>query len=158
MKKILIVESPNKAREISHMKLGVEPKATLGHIMDLPPDKMGMEIRPDKVVFILEPLKDKKKTIAELKKACKGNIVYLASDPDREGEAIAWHVFREIGKVAKEIHRVDIHAITKAEIEKALKNVRNIDEHRVEAQIARRSHGQVDRLRPVSAGVAGTGL
>jgi len=138
MKKILIVESPNKAREISHMKLGVEPKATLGHIMDLPPDKMGMEIRPDKVVFVLEPLKDKKKTIAELKKVCKGNIVYLASDPDREGEAIAWHVLREIGKVAKEIHRVDIHAITKAEIEKALKNVRNIDEHRVEAQIARR--------------------
>ena len=138
MKRILIVESPNKAREISHMKLGVEPKATLGHIADLPPDKMGMEIRPDKVYFVLEPLKDKKKTIAELKKACKGNVVYLASDPDREGEAIAWHVYREIEKVAKEIYRVDIHAITKAEIEKAIKNVRAINEHRVEAQVARR--------------------
>lgn len=137
MKKILIVESPNKAREISHMKLGVEPKATLGHIVDLPPDKMGMEIA-DRVYFTLEPLKNKKKTIAELKKICKGNIVYLASDPDREGEAIAWHVYREIGKVAKEVHRVDIHAITKAEIEKALKNARKIDEHRVEAQVARR--------------------
>ena len=136
--KILIVESPNKAREISLMKLGVEPKATLGHIADLPPDKMGMEIRPDKVYFVLEPLKDKKKTIAELKKVCRGNIVYLASDPDREGEAIAWHVYREIEKVAKEIHRVDIHAITKSEIEKAIKNVRTINEHRVEAQVARR--------------------
>ena len=138
MKKILIVESPNKAREISRMKLGVVPKATFGHIVDLPPDTMGMEIRPDKVFFVLEPLKNKKKTIAELKKACKGNIVYLASDPDREGEAIAWHVYREIKKVAKEVHRVDIHAITKAEIEKSLKNSRNINESRVEAQVARR--------------------
>lgn len=136
--KILIVESPNKAREISHMKLGVVPKATFGHIADLPPEEMGMEIRPDKVLFVLKPLKDKKKVIAELKKACKGNIVYLASDPDREGEAIAWHVYREIKKVAKEIHRIDIHAVTKAEIEKALKNTRNINEHRVEAQVARR--------------------
>jgi len=136
--KILIVESPNKAREISHMKLGVVPKATFGHIVDLPPEEMGMEIRPDKVLFVLKPLKDKKKVIAELKKACKGNIVYLASDPDREGEAIAWHVYREIKKVAKEIHRIDIHAVTKAEIEKALKNTRNINEHRVEAQVARR--------------------
>ena len=99
---------------------------------------MGMEIRPGKVYFVLEPLKDKKKTIAELKKACRGNIVYLASGPGQEGEAIAWHVYREIEKVAKEIHRVDIHAITKAEIEKAIKNVRAINEHRVEAQVARR--------------------
>lgn len=138
MKKILIVESPNKAREISHMKLGVEPKATLGHIADLPPDKMGMEITPDKVYFALEPLKNKKKTIAELKKACRGNVVYIASDPDREGEAIAWHVYREIKKVAKEIYRIDIHAITKNEIEKALKNTRSINENLVEAQVARR--------------------
>lgn len=137
MKRILVVESPNKAREISHMKMGVTPRATFGHIMDLPPDKMGMEIS-DKVYFSLVPLRNKKKTIAELKKICKGNVVYLASDPDREGEAIAWHVYREIKKVAKEIHRVDIHAITKNEIEKALKNTRKINEHRVEAQVARR--------------------
>lgn len=138
MKKILIVESPNKAKEISHMKLGMEVKATLGHIADLPPNEMGMEITPDKVYFLLEPLKNKKKTIAELKKACKGNVVYIASDPDREGEAIAWHVYREIKKVAKEIYRIDIHAITKNEIEKALKNTRSINENLVEAQVARR--------------------
>ena len=108
------------------------------HIADLPPNEMGMEITPDKVYFLLEPLKNKKKTIAELKKACKGNVVYIASDPDREGEAIAWHVYREIKKVAKKIYRIDIHAITKNEIEKALKNTRSINENLVEAQVARR--------------------
>ena len=77
MKKILIVESPNKAKEISHMKLGMEVKATLGHIADLPPNEMGMEITPDKVYFLLEPLKNKKKDHSRTEKKLARAMWYI---------------------------------------------------------------------------------
>lgn len=145
MKNLVIVESPTKARTIGRF-LGDDYKiiASMGHIMDLPKSKISVDVENDFAPdYQLMP--DKKKTIAELKESGKGaENIYLATDPDREGEAIAAHVADVLkDSKKKDFQRVVFHEITKEAIEDAFKNPRKIDENLVDAQTARRV---LDRL------------
>lgn len=141
MKKLLIVESPAKIKTIKKF-LGPEFKimSTMGHIKDLPTKKMGVTRNPLIIEYV--PIENKEKTIAELcKAASQAQEVYLAPDPDREGEIIAWHVAEEIKKVFKKdenIHRISFNEITKSAVNEALQNLRSIDMEKVAAQQARR--------------------
>ncbi|MFP3869772.1 MAG: type I DNA topoisomerase [Syntrophobacteria bacterium] len=142
-KSLLIVESPTKARTLSRY-LGdrFEIQASVGHIKDLPENELGIDIEHG-----FEPhyriIKGKEKVIRELKKAAKqADTVYLAPDPDREGEAIAWHIAEEL-PVRKDVYRVLFNELTRNAIESALKNPGKLDQHRFEAQLARRL---LDRL------------
>ncbi|HNZ84604.1 MAG TPA: type I DNA topoisomerase, partial [Candidatus Woesebacteria bacterium] len=144
MKKLLVVESPTKARTIGRY-LGKDYKvvATVGHIRDLPKNKMAVDMDKN---FEIEYQIDskKKKVIDELNKSAKeAEIILLASDPDREGEAISWHVkwILQNGKSKikdEKISRVVFHEITKEAIERALMEAREIDMDLVNAQQARR--------------------
>ncbi len=142
-KNLVIVESPAKAKTIEKF-LGKEftVKSSFGHIRDLP--KKGLNIAIDNN---FEPTyavsADKKKVVSELKTAAKGAEVWLASDEDREGEAIAWHLSEALGLDAKKTKRIVFHEITKSAIQTAIKNPRTIDKHLVDAQQARRI---LDRL------------
>ncbi len=141
---LLIVESPTKAKTIGKY-LGPEyvVKASVGHVRDLPPNEFGIEIEGDHFEPHYVPLKGKGKIITELKKAArKADRILLAPDPDREGEAIAWHIAHELGE-SKPIHRVLFHEVTKSAIQKALQNPLTIDENKVNAQQSRRI---LDRL------------
>src|SRR3989338_480800 len=106
MSYLVIVESPAKARTLEkYLGKGYKVKASVGHVKDLPKSKLGVDIKND-----FEPeyvtLKDKKKILAEIKKeAEKSEKVFLAPDPDREGEAIAWHIYEELKKKNKHIFR-----------------------------------------------------
>lgn len=141
MKKLLIVESPAKIKTIKKF-LGPEFKimSTMGHIKDLPEKEMGVTRDPITISYV--PIKDKAKTIAELCKAASdANEVYLAPDPDREGEIIAWHAAQEIKKVVKNpknIFRITFNEITKEAVIAAIKNQHDINEAVVAAQQARR--------------------
>lgn len=142
--KLVIVESPTKARTISKF-LGKEYtiKASMGHIVDLPKSTLGVDVEHD-FTPQYEVVGDKKKIIAELKTAAKGATeVILATDPDREGEAISYHV-ADLLKLAKEkTKRAVFHEITKEAIQEAIDNPRHLDNHLVDAQTARRV---LDRL------------
>lgn len=150
MSTLVIVESPTKARTIGRF-LGkeYEIKASMGHIMDLPKSKLGVDVDKNfDPQYELMP--DKKKIISELKSAAKkASIILLATDPDREGEAIAAHVKDVITQSqnakskGQNFKRIVFHEITKEAIEEAIKNPRDIDEHLVDAQTARRI---LDRL------------
>lgn len=138
-KNLVIVESPTKARSISKM-LGrnYKVKATVGHLRDLPKSKFGVDIKNN-----FEPeyikVRGRAKTINELKKeADKADKVYLATDPDREGEAISWHLEYLLDLDPKENNRVEFHEITKNNVLAAMKNPRKIDKNLVDAQQARR--------------------
>ncbi len=143
--KLLIVESPAKIKTISKF-LGDEFRimSTFGHIKDLPPKKIGVEIdkKTGKINLEYEVLKDKAKTIADIcKQASVCNEIFLASDPDREGEIISWHIAQEIEKVFKNkenIHRITFNEITSTAVNAAIQNKSKIDAHKVEAQQARR--------------------
>ncbi len=141
MKKLLIVESPAKIKTIKKF-LGDDftIMSTMGHIKDLPSKKMGVTRDPITIEYVA--LENKDKTIADLCKAAKNSDeIYLAPDPDREGEIIAWHVAEEIKKVVKDkstIHRITFNEITKTAILEAVKNRRSIDMEKVGAQQARR--------------------
>lgn len=147
MKKLLIVESPAKIKTISKF-LGKDFKilSTLGHVKDLPQKKLGIAVN-DGFALDYEILEGKEKTVAEIcKEAARSDAIYLAPDPDREGEIIAWHIDQEIGKVVKDkskIHRISFNEITKPAIEDALAHPGNIDQNKVAAQQARRV---LDRL------------
>ena len=142
MKKLLIVESPAKIKTIKKF-LGSDFKimSTMGHIMDLPPKRLGVTIN-DTIEIDYEPIKDKDKTITELKKAAKqAEEIYLAPDPDREGEIIAWHALKAIEKAVKaksKIHRISFNEITKRAVLEALDHVSDVDMQKVAAQQARR--------------------
>ena len=143
-KSLIIVESPAKARTISKF-LGKDfvVKASVGHIKDLPKTKLGVDIENG-----FEPhyimIRGKKKIITELKKASKAATeIYLAPDPDREGEAIAWHIAEVLADKKKNIYRVLIHEITPRAVADALKNHRALQESLYRAQQARRI---LDRL------------
>ena len=141
---LLIVESPTKAKTIGKY-LGSEyiVKASVGHVRDLPANEFGIEIEGDHFEPSYVPLKGKGKIISELKKAArKADRILLAPDPDREGEAIAWHIAHELGK-GKPVQRVLFHEVTKSAIQKALQNPLAIDENKVNAQQSRRI---LDRL------------
>ena len=143
MKRLVVVESPTKARTLSRF-LGKDftIKACMGHVKDLPKNKLGVDTNNGfKPTYVVVP--GKEKILTELKReAKKAEKVYLASDPDREGEAIAWHVAEEIG-AKKKIARITFHEITKRAIEEALANPGEIDKNKVDAQQARRV---LDRL------------
>jgi DNA topoisomerase-1 len=143
MKKLLIVESPTKARTIGKY-LGSTYKvlATVGHIRDLPSNKMAVDLKNFEVEYVIDS--KKKKVVDELIKASKSaDQILLASDPDREGEAISWHVkwVLENAKKNKDklnITRITFHEITKEAVEEAMKNSRDIDMNLVNAQQGRR--------------------
>lgn len=136
---LVIVESPTKARTIKYfLKNGYQIEASFGHIRDLPPDSIGIDIKNDfEQKYIILP--KAKKIIAKLKKLLpKTNFVIMATDEDREGEAIAWHL-KEVLKIDDtKIKRIVFHEITKRAIKHALENPRSINEHFVNSYRARR--------------------
>ena len=142
-KSLIIVESPAKARTITkYLGRGYTVMASVGHVKDLPTSKLGVDVERD-----FEPqyvtIKGKAKVLAEIKKkAQEADKVFLAPDPDREGEAIAWHIAQEInGKGKKKngkIYRVLFNEITESAIKRALQSPGQIDMKLVHAQQARR--------------------
>ena len=137
-KNLVIVESPAKAKTINKY-LGDDyvVKASMGHVRDLPSKGMGVDLETFEPEY--EVLPSRSKVIAELKKLAKdSDQVYLATDLDREGEAIAWHLKEALGIPDSKVHRVIFNAITKAEIQKAFNKPMAIDIDRVNAQQARR--------------------
>src|SRR3989344_5474023 len=148
--KLVIVESPTKARTIGKF-LGHDYviKASMGNVVDLPKSKIGIDFEHD-FAPLYEVVADKRQIIAELKTAAKNaDQIILATDPDREGEAIASHISDVLGSSSKfkvqssKFQRIAFHEITKEAIEEALKNPREIDNNLVDAQTARRV---LDRL------------
>ncbi len=142
-KNLVIVESPAKAKTIEKF-LGkdYEVKSSFGHIRDLPKKGLNIDIEHDFAPkYEISP--DKKKVIAELKKAAGGTTVWLASDEDREGEAIAWHLTQALKLDPAKTKRIVFHEITKSAIENAIKTPRTVDLNLVDAYQARRV---LDRL------------
>ena len=145
---LVIVESPAKAKTIGkYLGRGYRVRATVGHIMDLPEKKLGIDVEKGFTPELV-PIPGKEKTIAELKNAAKDSReVLIATDPDREGEAIAAHVATQIspkrGALNVPIRRVLFHEITKDAVRRAIENAGKIDNKKVEAQQARRV---LDRL------------
>ena len=143
-KKLVIVESPTKARTISRF-LGSEylVESSFGHIRDLPERKMGVNIEND-----FEPdyeIPDKAASVVAKLKKIAGTVdrVYLATDADREGEAIAWHLIEALGIDLDQTERIVFHEITETAIQNAMQNPRRINLNLVDAQQARRV---LDRL------------
>ena len=138
-KNLVIVESPAKAKTIEKF-LGKDFKveSSFGHIADLPSKELGVDVEGDfKPKY--EVSKDKKAVVKKLKDlAKKAETVWLASDEDREGEAIAWHLAESLKLDKSKTKRIVFHEITKAAIQRAIENPRNIDYHLVDAQQARR--------------------
>ncbi len=142
MSNLVIVESPTKARTLQKF-LGdkYQIEASMGHVRDLPKSDFGVDIEHNFEPKYVTP-KDKQKKVNELKKiAADSDVLWLATDPDREGEAIAWHIAHLLNK--KDIHRVVFHEITESAIKEAFNTPRNIDLKLVDAQQARRI---LDRL------------
>ncbi|ROI08072.1 type I DNA topoisomerase [Chryseobacterium sp. H3056] len=137
-KNLVIVESPAKAKTIQkYLGKDFEVKSSFGHIRDLPKKGMGINLETFSPDYEVSP--DKKKLVTELKAAVKkADIVWLASDEDREGEAIAWHLAQELKLKDENTRRIVFHEITKNAILKAIENPRNIDQNLVNAQQARR--------------------
>jgi len=144
-KSLVIVESPAKAKTINkYLGKDYEVEASLGHIKDLPKSKLGVDIDGDfSTEYDIIP--GKEKVVAKLKKLAKSAVaIYLAPDPDREGEAIAAHLAEELhegGKKKKDgtpIHRVTFNEITKKAVQEAFQHPRKIDRHLVDAQQTRR--------------------
>ena len=142
--KLVIVESPTKAKTIGKfLGKNYKVKSSYGHVRDLPTKKMGIDIKHDFEPEYTIPTKAKPR-VEELKElADQAEGVILATDEDREGEAISWHLVSALGLDEKNIKRIVFHEITKGAIEKALENPRQIDLHLVDAQQARRV---LDRL------------
>ena len=145
---LVIVESPAKAKTIEkYLGKGFEVRASVGHIMDLPKNDIGVELknRTFEPHLIVSP--GKEKVVDQLKKiAAKADEIYLAPDPDREGEAIAYHLALQLGTSEKEktkIRRVTFNEITKKAVQEAFKHARDVDQNLVDAQQTRRV---LDRL------------
>ena len=141
---LVIVESPSKAKTIGkYLGPGYEVKASMGHVRDLPKSKMSVDIEGG---FIpnYQPIKGKEDVISDLKKAAKkSDRVYLATDPDREGEAISWHLKELLGIPDDKTYRVTFNEITKKVVNESIASPRAIDQNLVDAQQARRV---LDRL------------
>ena len=143
-KSLVIVESPAKAKTINrYLGSGYLVKASMGHVRDLPKSKLGVDVEKDFApTYVVIP--DKKAVIAELRKAAQdAESIVLAADPDREGEAISWHLsvlFEDLGKPTR---RVLFHEITKKAVEESFQRPGELDRNKVDAQQARRI---LDRL------------
>jgi len=147
-KSLVIVESPAKAKTIEkYLGAGFEVLASVGHIMDLPKKEIGVELenRTFEPTLVVTP--DKEKVVAQLKRAAaKADEIFLAPDPDREGEAIAYHLALQLGTSAKErkkIRRVTFNEITKKAVQEAFNHARDLDQNLVDSQQTRRI---LDRL------------
>jgi len=142
-KSLVIVESPTKAKTIGKIiGSGYSVVSSMGHLIDLPKKDLGIDIEhnfePHYVVIF-----GRKKMLADLKKEAKNkDVIYIATDPDREGEAIGWHLKNRLFK-DKEVHRVEFHEITASAVKSAFEHPREFKMHMVEAQIGRRI---LDRL------------
>ena len=138
-KKIIIVESPAKARTITKfLDKDYSVMASMGHVRDLPSSKLGFDPE-NRFIPQYEISKDKRKVVADLKKRIgKDTEVFLATDEDREGEAISWHLLEALGLKSRSVKRIVFHEITKSAIINALENPRNVDQQLVNAQQARR--------------------
>ncbi len=138
-KSLVVVESPSKAKTLTKY-LGTKyiVRASVGHVRDLPKSRFGIRIDKDfKPEYTV--IRGKKKILDELKKlAGKADRVYLGPDPDREGEAIAWHIAEELKLKKKQIYRVLFNEITRKAVERAMEHPGPIDQHKVDAQQARR--------------------
>ena len=141
---LVIVESPAKAKTIEKfLGKGFVVKSSFGHIRDLEKKNLGINIE-NGFEPVYEISDDKKKVVSELRSlAKKADTVWLASDEDREGEAIAWHLFHTLNLKAENTKRIVFHEITKDAILNAIENPRSIDNNLVMAQQARRV---LDRL------------
>jgi DNA topoisomerase-1 len=143
-KRLVIVESPAKARTLyQYLGGGYLVKASVGHIRDLPKERLGVDTEHD-----FEPeyeiIPERKRTVAELRKLAKqSEAVLLAADPDREGEAICWHLSKVLWNENRNIYRVLFHEITKEAIQEAFNNLGQIDQGKINAQQTRRI---LDRL------------
>jgi len=139
--KMVIVESPAKARTVGRfLGRGYTVEASVGHIRDLPSNRMGVDIEHDFQPRYVIP-SSKKDVVKKLRdKAGAASTVYLATDPDREGEAIAWHLKAALKRqlYGIPVHRVEFHEITQQAVEHAFAHPRDIDELRVDSQQARR--------------------
>src|ERR1700750_2488756 len=160
-KALVVVESPAKAKTINKY-LGRDFKvvASMGHVRDLPKSKLGVDVDND-FEETYESLESRKKIIKELKDAAKdATDIYVATDPDREGEAIGWHLIQELAGKKRRITRLTFNGITKKAVLDALEHPRAIDIKMVAAQRARRV---LDRLvgykiRPPLGGKGRRGL
>ncbi|PZS02506.1 MAG: type I DNA topoisomerase, partial [Candidatus Chloroheliales bacterium] len=142
---LVIVESPTKAKTISkYLGRGYAVRASYGHVRDLPKSKLGVDIEHDFAPQYLIP-RDKSQTVKGLKAdAERARAIYLATDPDREGEAIAWHLLEATGAAGhKPVYRVEFHEVTREAVQEAVAHPRQIDMDLVNAQQARRI---LDRL------------
>ncbi len=143
MKKLIIVESPSKIKTISKLlDKDYVIMSTMGHIKDLPSKKLGVSLNKDNISIEYVVLDGKDQTIASIcKQASTCDIIYVAPDPDREGEIIGWHIAQEIQKVAKKgakIYRISFNEITEPAIIEAINHPGEINMKLVEAQQARR--------------------
>lgn len=145
--KLVIVESPTKAKTITKFLSGdYMIRSSFGHVRDLPKTDLGVDVDHDFKPKYVIPTKARKNVTQLKKDAQKADSIILATDPDREGEAIAWHLVTALGldkKKDADIERVVFHEITKSAIDEALEHPRKIDDHLVDAQQARRV---LDRL------------
>ena len=144
MKNLVIVESPAKSATIKKfLGEGFEVKASFGHVIDLPQKELGVDVKNNFAPkYIVSP--DKTKVVSELKAlAKKADKVWIATDEDREGEAIGRHVANQLGLNIKDTARIVFHEITEKAIKHAIANPRNLDMNLVDAQQARRI---LDRL------------
>ncbi len=143
-KNLVIVESPSKAKTIQkYLGDDFRVESSFGHIADLPKKGMGIEI-DNNFKPVYEVSNEKKEVVKKLKElTSKADTIWLASDEDREGEAIAWHLYHVLGLAKKNTHRITFNEITKKAIQKAIEKPRKIDEDLVNAQKARRV---LDRL------------
>lgn len=151
-KYLVIVESPTKAKTISSI-LGKEYDVTssMGHVVDLPSNKLSVDVE-NGFEPVYQVIPGKEKIIAQLKKKSKGKkAIYLATDSDREGEAISWHIKEELGTKGKKFYRVIFHEITEEAIKEAFRKCSQLDMCKVNAQIARRVLDRIVgyRLSPI---------
>jgi len=143
-KNLVIVESPAKARTLTkYLGRDYQVKASVGHVVDLPKSKLGVDVEHD-FAPEYQVIHGKTKIITELRQAAKGKEnIYLAPDPDREGEAIAWHIAQKLDGKHRNIRRVLFNEITKKAVQEALKHPKDLDQNLFEAQQTRRI---LDRL------------
>ncbi len=141
---LVVVESPTKVKTIQkYLDRGYVVKASLGHLKDLPASKLGVDIKRNFTPQYV-PVRAKAKTLEELKRAArKASSLYVATDPDREGEAIGWHVAQELKLPADRVYRVMFNEITERAVKTAFQHPGRIDQKKVDAQQARRV---LDRL------------
>ena len=138
-KSLVIVESNTKTKTISKfLGKGYTVLSSVGHVKDLPKKRLGIDV-DDKFEPEYVTIRGKGKILAQLRKsALTHDSIYLATDPDREGEAIAYHLAEEIRRKKDKIYRVSFNEITESAVREALQNPTKIDENRVAAQKARR--------------------